>query len=100
MTVADLVLELNDLHGRTLEEILQEVATQQTVLMVRLPKGDTVTIQPAPRLKPLPVLQGICTQGLERRDLCLTPQMCSSSTPEYSSERYLPAIPDTLRHDR
>ena len=63
MTVADLVLELNDLRGRTLEDILQEVATQQTVLMVRLPKGDTVTIQPAPRLKPLPVLKGSVPKG-------------------------------------
>ncbi len=58
MTLGELVLELDDLRGRTLEEILEEVATRQTVLMVRLPKGDTVAIQPSPHLKPLPVLEG------------------------------------------
>lgn len=63
MTIAELVLELDDLRGRTLEDILQEVAAQQTVLTVRLPKGDTVAIRPAPRLKPLPVLDGYVPQG-------------------------------------
>ncbi len=63
MTLAEMVLELDDLRGRTLEDILQEVAARQTVLTVRLPKGDAVAIQPAPRLKPLPVLDGFVPQG-------------------------------------
>lgn len=63
MAVRDLVLELDDLRGRTLEEILQQVAERQTGFIVRLPQGDAVTIQPAPRLKPLLVLEGFVPEG-------------------------------------
>lgn len=54
---------LDDLKTRTLEDVLQEVIRQQEVLTVRLPEGETVTIKPSPRLKPLPVLEGFILEG-------------------------------------
>jgi hypothetical protein len=62
MAVVD-TLELKDLRGRTLEDILFEVVTQQKVLTVRLPEGNTVAIQPVPHLKPLPMLEGFVPNG-------------------------------------
>ena len=63
MIVGDLVLDLADLRGRELEDVLTQVVMQQKALMVRLPKGDVVAIQPTPRLKPLPLLEGRIPQG-------------------------------------
>jgi hypothetical protein len=63
MTVGDPVLELEDLRGRELEAVLTQVVLEQKALMVRLPKGDIVTIQPMPHLKPLPLLKGRIPQG-------------------------------------
>ena len=59
----ELVLDLADLRGRELEEVLTQVVVQQKALMVRMPKGDIVAIQPTPHLKPLPLLQGHVPQG-------------------------------------
>jgi hypothetical protein len=56
--MADRTLVLDDLKTRTIEEILREVVARQEALTVRLPEGETVLIQPTPRLKPLPVLKG------------------------------------------
>ena len=56
-------LALDDLKAQTLEEVLREVVRRQEVLTVHLPEGETVAIQPAPRLKPLPVLDGFVPGG-------------------------------------
>jgi len=62
-TMTTRTLVLDDLKGRTLEDLLREVARQHKVLRVRLPEGETVAIQPVPRLKPLPVLEGFVPKG-------------------------------------
>ena len=54
---------LDDLKGRTVEELLREVVAQQEVLTVQLPGGEEITIQPKPHLKPLPVLEGSIPNG-------------------------------------
>lgn len=59
----DRTLVLDDLKTRTIEEVLREVVARQETLTVRLPEGDTVLIQPTPRLKPLPVLEGCVPAG-------------------------------------
>lgn len=56
-------LVLDDLKAHTVEEVLREVVRRQEVLTVRLPEGETVAIQPSPRLKPLPVLDGLVPKG-------------------------------------
>jgi len=56
-------LMLDDLRDRTLEDVLREVVARQQALTVRLPEGEAVAIQPVPRLKPLPVLEGTVPQG-------------------------------------
>ena len=56
-------LALDDLKGRTVEDILREVVRLQEILTVRLPEGETVAIEPWPRLKPLPVLEGYVPDG-------------------------------------
>lgn len=56
-------LVLDDLKERTLDEVLREVVARQEALAVRMPEGETVLIQPSPRLKPLPVLEGFVPQG-------------------------------------
>lgn len=56
-------LVLEDLKERTLDQILREVVARQEALAVRLPEGETVLIQPVPRLKPLPVLEGFVPEG-------------------------------------
>jgi hypothetical protein len=49
---------LDELRGRPVEDVLQEVAEQQTSLVVRLHDGKEVVIEPRPQLKPLPELEG------------------------------------------
>jgi hypothetical protein len=61
--MTDQTLMLDDLRERTLEEVLREVVARGEVLTVRLPEGETVTIQPVPRLKPLPILEGSVPEG-------------------------------------
>jgi hypothetical protein len=56
-------LTLEDLRERTLEEVLREVVARREVLTVRLPEGESVAIQPMPRLKPLPTLEGFVPEG-------------------------------------
>ena len=51
-------LVLDDLKERALEDVLREVVARQEAIAVHLPEGETVLIHPAPRLKPLPVLEG------------------------------------------
>ena len=61
--MGDQTLTLDDLREQTLEEVLRRVAKQQQALTVHLPEGETVAIQPFPRLKPLPVLEGFVPEG-------------------------------------
>jgi len=61
--MGDQTLTLDDLREQTLEDVLRRVVRRQEVLTVRLPEGETVAIQPSPRLKPLPVLEGFVPEG-------------------------------------
>lgn len=54
---------LEELRGRSLEDVLREVVRRQEELMVRLPEGEMVAIKPSPRLRPLPVLDGFVPEG-------------------------------------
>jgi hypothetical protein len=49
---------LEELKGQTLEELLHEVARSRESITVVLEEGESVTIEPTSRLKPLPVLEG------------------------------------------
>lgn len=57
------ILALDDLNEHTLEDVLREVAEQRQTVTVRLPEGESVIIKPAPRLRPLPVLEGFLPEG-------------------------------------
>ncbi|HUT32578.1 MAG TPA: hypothetical protein VNE39_03775 [Planctomycetota bacterium] len=50
---------LEEVRGRTLEDVLDEVVEQEEVLTVRRPDGSAVMIQPSPCLEPLPRLKCI-----------------------------------------
>jgi hypothetical protein len=54
---------LEELKGRTLEDLLQEVARSREPLTVVLEKGESVTIEPTSQLKPLPRLDGRVPEG-------------------------------------
>jgi hypothetical protein len=54
---------LEELKGRTLEELLHEVARSQESITVVLEEGELITIEPASQLKPLPVLDGHVPEG-------------------------------------
>jgi hypothetical protein len=56
-------LTLEELKEQMLEDVLQDVVKQQRPLTVRLPGGETVAIQPSPRLRPLPTLEGSVPEG-------------------------------------
>jgi hypothetical protein len=51
------------LKGRTLEELLREVARSREPITVVLEEGESVTIELASRLKPLLVLEGRVPEG-------------------------------------
>ncbi|MDQ3919365.1 MAG: hypothetical protein M3348_12910 [Acidobacteriota bacterium] len=54
---------LEELKGRTLEEFLHEVARTGDSITVVLGEGETVTVEAATHLKPLPVLEGHVPEG-------------------------------------
>ena len=54
---------LEELKGRTLEELLHEVARSRESLTVIFEEGESVTIKPASQLEPLPVLEGRVPEG-------------------------------------
>jgi len=56
--MADQTLTIEELKGQPIEKVLQEVADQQTTLIVCFPDGKEVMIEPKPPLKPLPELEG------------------------------------------
>jgi hypothetical protein len=49
---------LEELKGRTLEELLHEVARSREPITVVLEEGELVTIEATSQLKPLPQLDG------------------------------------------
>ena len=61
MTTETLVLE--DIRGQSLEELLRDVVKGSTQVIVRMPDGEEVIIEPRPRLKPLPELEGYVPKG-------------------------------------
>ena len=54
---------LDDLRGRTIEDVLTEVAARGEVLVVSLPEGKTVAIRPSPDLEPLPLFECTIAEG-------------------------------------
>jgi hypothetical protein len=57
------IRRLEDLKGSTLEELLHEVARSREPITIILDEGESVNIEPAPRLKPLPRLDGRVPEG-------------------------------------
>ena len=56
-------ITLDELRGHAVEDVLREVLSRQEILTVRLPEGETITVEPSPRLKPLPQLEGKVPEG-------------------------------------
>jgi len=56
-------LTLEQFKQQPLEEILNEVVTQEVTLIVRMPEGQEILIEPRLRLRPLPVLDGYVPEG-------------------------------------
>jgi hypothetical protein len=54
---------LEELKGRTLEDLLHEVARSRESITVVLEEGESVTIELTSQLKPLPVLEGSVPEG-------------------------------------
>ena len=61
MTTQTLVLE--DIRERSLEELLRDVVKHSVQIIVRMPDGEEVVIEPKPVLKPLPELEGHVPEG-------------------------------------
>ena len=57
------VITLDQLAGISIEEFLGRAALQEDTLTVQFPDGEAVTIQPKPKLQPLPVLEGYVPKG-------------------------------------
>ena len=56
-------ITLEEIKRRPLEEVLQEIAQGSIKLVVQMPDGEEVIVEPKPRLKPLPVLEGYIPKG-------------------------------------
>lgn len=61
--MATQTMMLEDIRERSLEDVLWDVARSYTHIVVRMPDGEKVIIEPSPRLKPLPVLEGYVPTG-------------------------------------
>ena len=61
MATETLILE--DIRDRSLEELLSDVVNGSVPVIVRMPDGEEVIIEPRPRLKPLPELEGYVPKG-------------------------------------
>ena len=57
------IFKLKELEKKQLKEILQDVSINQQALVLQLPDGEEVIIQPKPLLKPLPILEGYVPEG-------------------------------------
>ncbi len=56
-------LKLKEIAKKQLKDVLQNVSISQQALVVQLPGGEEVIIQPKPPLKPLPILEGYVPEG-------------------------------------
>jgi len=61
--VVEKIWKLEELKGRTVDDLLHEVVQQREAMTVILEDGDLVVIQPAAPLKPLPELEGFVPEG-------------------------------------
>jgi len=61
MTTQTLMLE--EIRERSLEKLLRDVVKDSVQIIVRMPDGEEVIIEPKPRLKPLPELEGHVPEG-------------------------------------
>ena len=61
--MAEHTMTLEALKGQSLEELLQRVANQRVTVIVLLPDGKEVVIEPKTHLQPLPVLEGRIPAG-------------------------------------
>jgi hypothetical protein len=57
------VIALEEIQDRSLEDVLREVIQESKYLVVQLPEGEEIVIEPKPRLEPLPVLEGFIPEG-------------------------------------
>jgi len=57
------VLMLDEVRGRPFEDVIQDIAAQESAVTVLLPDGKAVVIEPKPGLKPLPELPGHLPEG-------------------------------------
>jgi hypothetical protein len=57
------VLTLDEVKGRTFEDVIQDILAQEAIVTVLFPDGKAVVIEPKPRLKPLPKLSGRLPDG-------------------------------------
>ncbi len=56
-------IQLEELQTQSISDVIQHVVTDRLILLVRLPDGAEVIIQPKPNLKPLPVMEGLIPDG-------------------------------------
>ncbi len=61
--MAERILTLEEVRGRTVDELLHQVASEREAVTVVFGYGERVVIQPAPSLKPLPELEGFVPGG-------------------------------------
>ena len=61
--MAEQTMTLEALKSMPLEEFLQHVAHEQVTVIVLLPDGKEVVIEPKSHLQPLPVLEGWIPAG-------------------------------------
>lgn len=54
---------VEDMQGRSVDELLREVVATQETLRVKMPDGEYVEIKPLPKLKPLTRLEGSLAPG-------------------------------------
>ncbi len=55
--------KLDEIKNKSIEEFLLSVSQDDQILIVELPNGSEIIIQPKPNLKPLPVLEGHIPSG-------------------------------------
>ena len=56
-------LKMEELEKQKLQDVFQNLLTDQVILIVQLPDGKEILIQPNPPLKPLPVFKGYIPEG-------------------------------------
>jgi hypothetical protein len=59
----DNVRTLEELRGRTLDDVLHEVARRRHALAIVLDDGELIVIQPGVLLRELPALEGSVPEG-------------------------------------